>query len=100
MYLTSTTTSSLLWQWSTGMVISSILLAVLVISAGVWLYKHRNGSDGGSTISVKVDRNGKYHYDLIPDSENGNLLVWIKIILAIIALAIILLPFKHIVSRP
>jgi hypothetical protein len=95
------TISQQLLQWTSGATLSVAVITVIAIVGWIWLMKNQkaNSDAAKNSISIKIDRNGKYRYDIVPDSGNGNLLFWIKIIAAIIAIALFLIPLNNLLNR-
>lgn len=80
-----------------------IMLTVLVGGVVAWnISKHlddtKKKNDGGR-IAIKVDFKGRYHYDLVPNSGNTNLLFWVRLCIVIVTLVLAALPFQSIIQR-
>jgi|GEM_PF-1842390 len=56
-------------------------------------------SNHGTRVSIKIDRNGKYHYDHNPESDNTNLLFWMRLVILVVTAALIALPLQALIDR-
>jgi flagellar basal body-associated protein FliL len=76
--------------------VGMVLLTIVVVAAWFWFVKNqKSDSDNAkSRVAIKIDRNGKHRYEVIPNSGNSNLKFWVRVIIAIIALLFLWLPFK------
>lgn len=90
------TISQQVLQSSISNMIGMIFLTIVVIAAWFWFVKNHksDADDAKSRLAIKIDRNGKHRYEVIPNFGNSNLKFWIKIVIAIIALLFLWLPFK------
>ncbi len=98
MLVSINTTTQQLLQWSGNTVLFLMICSVVLIAAGLYYIKS-HGSDSDNAVSIKIDRQGKYHYDMVPDSGNSNLIFWIKILIALLVVFLFLLPFNQILYR-
>jgi hypothetical protein len=72
-----------------------IVSGLLVLGWMLFLKNQKANSDSPeNSISIKIDHNGKYKYEVVPNSGNSNLKFWIRILIAIIALAVLWIPIK------
>ncbi len=77
-----------------------VISCVIIIGASVLLYKWMNDSSKTNRkVSIKIDKNGKYHYQTDEQAGNSKLLFWVKVILIVIAGIIALLPFKELIVK-
>jgi hypothetical protein len=53
-----------------------------------------NSDSSKNAVTIKISRDGKYKYEVVPDSGNSNLKFWIGVIIAIIALIFLWIPMK------
>ncbi|WP_298954907.1 hypothetical protein [uncultured Nonlabens sp.] len=86
---------------STQNILGLFLIASILTVFLLWFLKclrSENGNAGKNSISIKIDRNGKYRYETVPNSGNSNLKFWIKIMIAIIAVAFLWSPIKSIIN--
>ncbi len=77
--------------------LTMLFVSIVVIAAWYWYVKNQKTDSDvtKSRVAIKIDRNGKHRYEVIPNSGNSNLKFWVRIIIAIIALAFLWLPFKY-----
>ncbi|AGC78041.1 hypothetical protein LX97_03129 [Nonlabens dokdonensis] len=90
------TISQQVLQSSISNMVGMVLLTIVVVAAWFWFVKNqKSDSDNAkSRVAIKIDRNGKHRYEVIPNSGNSNLKFWVRVIIAIIALLFLWLPFK------
>ena len=53
----------------------------------------------GNRVFIKIDRNGKYHYDHRPESGDTNLLFWMRLVIVIVSIALIAFPLQSLLDR-
>jgi hypothetical protein len=56
-------------------------------------------SNHGTRVSIKIDRNGKYHYDQNPESDNTDLLFWMRLAILLVAVVLIAIPLQALIDR-
>lgn len=73
-----------------------IVISGVLVAAYLWFLKNQKADtdSSNSRVSIKIDRNGKHRYDVVPNSGDGNLKFWIKFIIAIIIVAFLWIPIK------
>lgn len=82
---------------------SQTVLGIVIISTflmfGWFLFvknQKANSDSSKNSVAIKISRDGKYKYEVVPDSDNKNLKFWIGVIIAIIALMFLWIPMKSI----
>lgn len=78
-----------------------VLIATGVLAAAYFWFLKNQKADSESPnrqISIKIDRNGKHRYEIVPDSGNSNLKFWMKLVIALIALAFLWIPIKSLLN--
>lgn len=91
--INTTTNLSLVSQDTQWMMLLSF---VVIIAGTIALYKWMNeNGKANRKVSIKIDKNGKYHYHADEQAGNGKLLFWVKVIFIIIAGILALIPFKE-----
>ncbi|MEO9953790.1 hypothetical protein [Nonlabens sp.] len=93
-------TSQQLLASSAQSLLGLLFIASVIVVGYLWFLKsQRSNTDAPkSSVSIKIDRNGKYRYEAVPNSGNSNLKFWIKIIIAIMALAFLWIPIKSFIN--
>lgn len=82
-----------------------ILLILTVCSGAIIAWKIAKNVDEhlkrnhGNRVSIKIDRNGKYHYDHTPESGNTNLLFWMRLVIVIVSITLIAFPLQSLLDR-
>ena len=96
----SLTTPQQLLQYSSQSILGLLCIASVLVVAWIWFLKSQKSDTDSpkSSVSIKIDRNGKYRYEAVPNSGNSNLKFWVKIMIAIIALAFLWIPIKSILN--
>ena len=89
-------TSQQLLQYSLQSTLTIVIVSGLFVLGWMLFLKNQkaNSDSTKNSISIKIDHNGKYKYDVVPNSGNSNLKFWIRILIAIIALAFLWIPIK------
>jgi hypothetical protein len=89
-------TSQQLLQYSLQSTLTIVIVSGLFVLGWMLFLKNQkaNPDSTKNSISIKIDHNGKYKYDVVPNSGNSNLKFWIRILIAIIALAFLWIPIK------
>ncbi len=84
-----------------------LLITILILGGGAILFKlyqkyasstSKNPADN-SRVVIKIDRKGNHRYDTLPEADNEELELWIKIILTIAALALLFIPIDFLLNR-
>ncbi len=76
-----------------------------ILSSTIFAWKYAKKIDDafksnrGSKVSIKIDSTGKYHYELLPDSNETNLLFWMRLCICILALILLFFPLGSIFNR-
>jgi hypothetical protein len=80
--------------------LSIIVISSILVAAYLWFLKNQkaNTDSSSSRVSIKIDRNGKHRYDVVPDSDDGNLRFWIKFIIALLIIAFLWIPIKSLIN--
>jgi high-affinity Fe2+/Pb2+ permease len=89
-------TAQQLLQYSLQSTLTILIVSGLLVLGWMLFLKNQkaNSDSPENSISIKIDHNGKYKYEVVPNSGNSNLKFWIRIIIAIIALAVLWIPIK------
>ncbi|ARN77104.1 hypothetical protein BST97_03325 [Nonlabens spongiae] len=83
------------------------MFIILMLGGGAVLFKlykkyvsstSENPADN-SRVVIKIDRKGNHRYDTLPETDNEDLELWIKIILAIAALALFFIPIDFLLNK-
>ncbi len=83
------------------------LIVLLLLGGGAVLYglyqkyissTSENPADN-SRVVIKIDRKGNHRYDTLPDADNEEMELWIKIVLAIAAIALLFIPIEFYLNR-
>jgi len=92
--------SQQLLQISSQEMLYIIVISSILVAAYLWFSKNQKADNDSSSsrVSIKIDRNGKHRYDVVPNSEDGNLKFWIKFIIAIIIVAFLWIPIKALIN--
>jgi H+/gluconate symporter-like permease len=61
--------------------------------------KESDQASDNTRVAVKIDRRGNYRYESVPDEGNNAMATWLKIILVIIALALLFVPINSMLNR-
>ncbi|MFB0903730.1 MAG: hypothetical protein QMB11_05065 [Nonlabens sp.] len=89
-----------LLQTSSQGMLYIIVVSSILVAAYLWFLKTQkvDNDSSRSRISIKIDRNGKHKYDVVPNSGDGNLKFWIKFIIAVIIVAFLWIPIKALLN--
>ena len=89
-------TAQQLLQYSLQSTLTILIVSGLLVLGWMLFLKNQkaNSDSPENSISIKIDHNGKYKYEVVPNSGNSNLKFWIRILIAIIALAVLWIPIK------
>lgn len=89
-------TAQQLLQYSLQSTLTILIVSGLFVLGWMIFLKNQkaNSDSPKNSISIKIDHNGKYKYEVVPNSGNSNLKFWIRILIAIIALAFLWIPIK------
>jgi membrane carboxypeptidase/penicillin-binding protein PbpC len=92
--------SQQLLQSGSNITLFVVIVTGVLAAAYFWFLKNQKADSEtpNRQISIKIDRNGKHRYEVVPDSGNGNLKFWIKLIIALIALAFLWIPIKSLLN--
>ncbi|WP_213523458.1 hypothetical protein [Nonlabens sp.] len=72
-----------------------IISGLFVLGCMLFLKNQNTNADSNkNSIAVKIDHNGKYKYEVVPNLGNSNLKFWIRIIIAIITFTFLYIPIK------
>lgn len=83
----------------------NLILILTVCSGAIVAWKFAKNVDdnykpnNGNRVSIKIDRNGKYHYDHTPESGNTNLLFWMRLVIVIVSITLIAFPLQSLLDR-
>ncbi|MEN8817162.1 MAG: hypothetical protein ABF274_09880 [Nonlabens sp.] len=92
--------SQQLLQTGSNVTLFALIATGILAAVYFWFLKNQK-ADSDSTrnqVSIKIDRNGKHRYEIVPDSGNSNLKFWVKLIIALIALAFLWIPIKSLLN--
>lgn len=92
--------SQQLMQSGSNFTLFIIVITGVLAAAYYWFLKNQkaNSDSPRSQVSIKIDSNGKHRYEVVPDSGNSNLKFWIKLIIALVALAFLWIPIKSLLN--
>lgn len=83
----------------------NVVLVITILSSAVFAWKYAKKiedmfkSNRGSKIYIKIDRTGKYHHELIPESGDTNLLFWLRLCILVLAILLLIFPLSSIFNR-
>lgn len=84
-----------------------IMIIMLLLGGGAAIYglyqkfissPSENPADN-SRIAIKIDRKGNHRYETLPEADDDEMELWIKIVIAIAAIALLFIPIEFYLNR-
>lgn len=64
-----------------------------------FFYRQPDNAQDDTRVAVKIDRKGNYRYERIPDDSGESMAVWWRILIVLIALALLFIPLNSLLNR-
>lgn len=65
----------------------------------IYFFKQRDNAPDDTRIAVKIDRRGNYRYESVPENREDMTAFWWRVLIIVIALALLFIPLNLFLNR-